>query len=355
MSSSLSGAAGAQLTSSESIGINKESNVMKSSKLARLMAGAGVLALALTACGGGGDSGSASAGEGGFDPGDRITMIVPMGPGGGSDISGRAIAAGLEEVTGKTITVENHQGGGGAVGYAGFMGNEGDPSYLLATETALVNLPLTEDVPFTWRSFTPIMKVGQDSAMIVVPSGAEFTTCMDVVDAARAGQVRAAVSGSVTGNDAIQFGLVEKDQDVKFQRVPYESGGEAIAAALGGHVDVALANPSEVMGQLESGDLKALCVIAENRYEFPELADVPTTMEQGIDVTFSQFRGMIAPGGLSDEAKEYWIDASMQYTESESFAEYMNSNYMQIDPLFGDDFVAFLEQYEADLQAGLES
>ncbi|MFB9618062.1 tripartite tricarboxylate transporter substrate binding protein [Brooklawnia cerclae] len=278
-----------------------------------------------------------------------------MAAGGGSDLSGRAIASGLESVVGQTISVENLEGGGGAVGYAAFMGDEGDASYLLATETALVNLPLTEDVPFTWRSFTPIMKVGQDSTIMVVPTSASFETCADVVDAARSGQVRVAVSGGVTGNDAIQFGLIEQDQDVEFQRVPYESGGEVIAALLGGHVDVSLTNPSEVMGQLEAGDLKPLCVIAEERYEYPELADIPTTVEQGINVTFSQFRGIIAPGGISDEAKAYWIDASRTYVESDAFKEYMSTNYMQTDPLFGDDFASYLETYEADLKAGLES
>jgi putative tricarboxylic transport membrane protein len=323
-------------------------------RAAGIVAGLGAAALTLSACSGGSSSAGESADAGSFDPGDRLTMIVPMGPGGGSDLSGRSIAAGLEEVTEKTISVENQEGGGGAVGYANFLGLEGDPSYLLATETALVNLALTEDVPFSWESFTPIMKVGQDSTIMVVPAEASYGTCTDVVDAARAGDVKVSVSGGVTGNDAIQFGLIEKDQDVAFQRVPYESGGEAIAAVLGGHVDVALTNPGEVVGQLESGDLKALCVIAEERYEYEELADIPTTVEQGIDVTFSQYRGIIAPGGISDEAKEYWIDASKQYVETDSYKEYMASNYMQTDPLFGDDFVSYLEQYEADLAAGLE-
>ncbi|WP_418607628.1 tripartite tricarboxylate transporter substrate binding protein [Georgenia sp. SUBG003] len=308
--------------------------------------------MTLSACSGG--SATEDGGSEGFDPGDRLSMIVPMGPGGGSDLSGRSIAAGLEEVTGKTISVENQEGGGGAVGYANFMGLEGDATALLATETALVNLALTEDVPFSWESFTPIMKVGQDSTIMVVPSGASYETCTDVVDAARAGDVKVSVSGGVTGNDAIQFGLIEKDQDVTFQRVPYESGGEAIAAALGGHVDVALTNPGEVIGQLESGDLKALCVIAEERYEYEALKDIPTTVEQGIDVTFSQYRGIIAPGGISDEAKEYWVNASKEYVETEAFEEYMSTNFMQADPLFGDDFVSYLEEYEADLAAGLE-
>lgn len=322
---------------------------MNKRRIAQLIAGASAAVLVLTACSGGGNN----AGGGGFNPGNRITMIVPMGPGGGSDVSGRAIASGLEEVTGKTISVENLQGGGGAVGYADFMGKQGDASYLLATETALINLPLTQDVPFTWRSFTSIMKVGQDSAMLVVAKNSNYTTCSEVVAAAKTGTVKAAASGGVTGMDAVQLNLIQNEQDIKFQQVPYESGGEAIAAAMGGHVDIAVANPSEIMGQLESGDMKALCVIAKERYTYESLKDIPTASEQGIDVTFAQYRGIIAPGGISDEAKTYWIDAAKKYVETDTFKKYMADNFMQTDPLFGDDFVKYLEQYEADLKAGL--
>ncbi|HHW82217.1 MAG TPA: tripartite tricarboxylate transporter substrate binding protein [Actinomycetales bacterium] len=280
-------------------------------------------------------------------------MVVPMSPGGGSDMSGRSIAAGLEPVTGKTITVENQEGAGGAVGYSNYLTYNGDPGYLLATETALINLALTQDVPFHWTDFTPIMKVGQDSTMMIVPTASEFNSCTDVVDAAKEGTLKVAVSGSVTGNDAIQFGLIEQSEGITFQRVPYESGGEAIAALLGGHVDVGLANPSEVLGQMEAGEMKALCVIAAERYEYEALKDVPTTVEEGIDVTFAQFRGIIAPGGISDEAKEYWIAASQAYVDSPAYTEYMETNMMQKDPLFGDDFAAYLEQYEKDLEAGI--
>lgn len=318
-----------------------------------LAAGACSALLALSACSGGAAA-QQGGGQAGFDPGNRLTMIVPMGAGGGSDLSGRAIASGLEEVTKKTISVENQEGGGGAVGYANFLAQKGKATHLLATETALINLPLTQKVPFSWRSFTPIMKVGQDSTMVVVPTKAAFQTCTDVVAQAKQGAMRAAVSGGATGNDAIQFGLIEQDQGVAFQRVPYESGGEAIAAVLGGHVEVALANPGEVMGQLEAGDLKALCVIADKRFEYKELAQIPTTVEQGIDVTFAQYRGIIAPGEISAEAKAYWVEAAKKYVETEAFKKYMASNYMQVDPLFGDEFSTYLEGYEADLKAGLK-
>lgn len=293
-----------------------------------------------------------SQSEGEFAPSGNVVVTVPFAAGGGSDVSGRAVAAGLEEATGLSITVENREGGAGAVGYAHFQGQEGRDNALLAAELALVSLPLSQEVGFDYTSFTPIMNLGSDYALLVTAGDSEFETCADVVEAARSETVVTAVSGA-TGIDAITISLVEQDQEVEFDRIPYESGGEVVAALLGGHVDVAPLNPSEVAGQLESGDLRALCAFSEERYEYEQLADVPTAAEQGIDVAFSQFRGFIAPGGISDEAREYWIAAAETYAESDAYRSYIEDNMMQPNALFGDDFVAFLEETNADVQAAL--
>lgn len=313
----------------------------------------GVAAIAaLAGCSGTGGAPAGSEGaEGAFEPSD-VRMIVPFSAGGGSDASGRAIASGLEAVTGATITVENREGGSGAVGYSHFLAQEGDANYLLAAETALLALPLTTDVNFTYESFTPIMKLGDDFTLVVVPADSPFQTCTDVVDAARGGSVVAAVSGAVS-LDEVVFTLIEQDQEVEFERVPFEGGSEVIAGLLGGTVEVGSLNPSEVLGQLESGDLRALCSLSEERYEYEALADIPTAIEQGIDVAFAQYRGFIAPGGISDEARQYWIDAAMEFADSEEYTAYIEENLMQANAIYGDEFANYLAQNSADLEAAI--
>ena len=321
------------------------------SKITAVVATAAISTLALAGC-------SSAAGAGGstddeFQPSGKVTMVVPFAAGGGSDTSGRAIAAGLEDVTGLNITVENREGGSGAVGYSYFLSQEGKDNYLLASETAMLALPLTQDVEFDYTSFTPIMKLGDDFTLLVVRDDSEYETCDEVVDAAADSRVVAAVSGS-TSLDEIVFTLVEKDQDVEFDRVPYESGGEVLAGLLGGFVDIASLNPSEVLGQIESGDLRALCAFSEERYEYEALADIPTAVEQGIDVSFAQFRGFIAPGGITDEAREFWIEAAKEYAESDDYAAYIEDNLMQPNIAYGDDFVTYLEGNNEDLKAVLQ-
>lgn len=317
---------------------------------AKVSAVAVAAVLGLTGCS---EAGNAASAGGEFKPSGDVRMIVPFSAGGGSDLSGRAIAAGLESITDLNISTENRDGGSGAVGYSHFLAQEGKDNYLLAAETALLALPLTQDVEFDYTSFTPIMKLGDDYTLLVVAPDSPFETCADVVEAAESDRVVAAVSGA-TSLDEIVFTLVEDETGVEFDRVPFESGSEVLAGLLGGQVDIASLNPGEVLGQLESDDLKALCAFSDERYEFEELADIPTAKEQGVDVAFAQFRGFIAPGGISDEARQYWIDAAEEFEQTDAYRDYIEQNVMQANAVYGDDFVAYLDGNNADLEKVLK-
>jgi putative tricarboxylic transport membrane protein len=312
----------------------------------KLLAGAGAAGLLLlTGC-------SAAPNESGeFSP-DDVTIVVPFGAGGGSDASGRAMAAGLEGVTGANISVENREGGSGAVGYSYFLGKRGDGDTLLAAETALLALPLTQEVEFDYTSFTPIMKVGDDYTLLVVPADSKYQTCADVVEAAKSKRVVAGISGA-TSLDNVVLTLVEQKSGVKFDRVPFESGGELLAALMGKQIEVASLNPSEVVGQLEAGELRAPCAFSEKRYKYPALANIPTAKEQGIDVAYAQFRALIAPGGISDSAKQFWINAGHEFEKSEAHNTYVTENFLQPAAAYGDDFTKYLEANNAALKKAL--
>ena len=295
--------------------------------------------------GGGGDSETPS----------EATIIVPFGPGGGSDVAGRTIAKGIEAVEdGLNVSVENREGGSGAVGYSHFLSQEGNEELLLAAETSLLALPAEGNVDFTYEDFTPIFKLGEDFTLLVVRPDSEFESCSDVAEKAKSGRVLAGITAQ-TGLDNIVFTLTEKETGASFDRVPFESGGELAAALLGGQIDIASLNPSEVIGQIEAGELEALCVFAPERYEYDALADIPTAEEEGIPVSFAQFRGVLAPGGISDEAREHWIDVMERVADGEVYDQYVEQNYLQPITASGDDFVDYLEESEAKLQQVMES
>lgn len=310
---------------------------------------AAVGALALVGCGGGGGGDAA----GGWQPDGDVTMVVPFAAGGGSDRAGRALAAAIEAAAPDVgVSVENREGGSGAVGYSYFLGQNGNPEALLATETALLALPASGDVEFTFEDFTPIMKIAEDFTLLVVPAAAPYRTCPDVVAAARSGRVVAGISGT-TGLDNVVLSLTENETGATFDRVAFESGGELIAALLGGQIDIASLNPGEVIGQLDSGDLRAVCAFAEQRYSYGALQDIPTAAEQGIPVSFAQFRGVLAPGGITPEQRTYWIETLQRALQTEEYRTYVEESYLQPISAPGDVFVQYLHENRALLEEAL--
>lgn len=305
----------------------------------------GACVLGVAGCGqsgGGGDSG--------FEPSQNVVMIVPFEAGGGSDILGRAMAAGMELVReGVNITVENRPSGSGAVGYSYLLEQQGDPHFLLASETSAVALPITTETPWTWEDFTPVAQIAEDATLLVVPQDSDFQSLQDVLDAAKQNRLTVGVAGA-TGLDTIVFSLVEEQENVEFERVVFESGGEIINAMLGGDIDLASLNPGEVIGQIESGDLKALVVFADEPYEGEPLAGIPTAKEEGVDVSFTQYRGAFAPGGIQPEARKYWADALVAWTDTENYQKYIEDNYLISVVRTGQEFENYLQDYEKTLR-----
>ena len=300
------------------------------------------------------DAGGEEGGEA-FTPSGDVDLTVPFAPGGGSDVAGRTIERAIEEVAdGVTVSVQNREGGSGAVGYSHLLTQEGNEEALMAVETSLVALPLEGNVDFTYEDFTPIFKIGEDFTLAVVRPDSPYDSCSDMVDAIREGErVVAGITGQ-TGLDNVVLSLVENETGVQFDRVPFEGGGEVVAGLLGGQIDVGTLNPSEVIGQIEAGELKPLCVFAPERYEYEGVEDIETAEEQGIPVSYAQFRGIIAPGGISEQARDYWIGVMEEVAETQTYEDYIADNYLQPITASGEEFTEYLEENSAALQEALE-
>lgn len=291
---------------------------------------------------------TAQAEQSSWTPSQNVSMVVPFKPGGGSDIFGRAVTSGFEDVrTDIEISVQNVVGGSGAVGYSTLLQRQGNPHYLLAAETgAAIILPLMNDVPYSWDNLTPIAEVSEDHTMIIVANDSPYNSIGDLVNAAKEGQVNIAISGK--GSPAsLAFQLIEKDQDVSFNRVVFESGAANNAALLGGDVAAAGANPGEAIELIKGEKVRALTIFKEDRFEEGPLEDVPTIAEEGIDVDVTptlQFRGILAAPGLSEEQITYWENAVKSWSETEEYQTYIDNNYLTPTVRTGEDFAEFLEK-----------
>jgi putative tricarboxylic transport membrane protein len=92
---------------------------------------------------------------------------------------------------------------------------------------------------------------------------------------------------------------------------------------------------------------------ADERYEDEPLSSVPTAKEEGVDVSFTQFRGALAPGGVAPEERQYWADALVAWTETQNYKKYIADNYLMSKIRTGQQFESYLGEQEQMLQEGV--
>lgn len=296
---------------------------------------------------------SGEAADGAFAP-SSATMVVAASPGGGSDLMGRTVASGIEEVAGDVnVTVENRPGGSTAAGYSYLLSQQGDPEFLAAAETTLSALPLATDTPYQWSDFTPIAQVAEEALVVAVRADSPYQTLDDLAAATKANGLTAGIVAAV-GPDSVLLDLLSTAQGVSYEPVVFESAGESNTALLASNIDFLVNNPGESKAYIESKDMRFLAVFTEERLEAPLLATVPTAKEQGVDVTFAQWRGVVAPGEIDAEAAAYWQNTITAWMGSDSYREYIEANNLTPVRRVGADFSTFLADYEQTLSGSIE-
>ncbi len=286
-----------------------------------------------------------------WEPTEAVELVVQADAGGGSDIFARQIAQLLtdEGLVAQTINVVNKPGGSGAVAYSYLKQKGVDPHFLATVTLSYLSTPLQQDTGFTYEDFSNLAVLAVDDFIAVVPADSPFESLEDLVTAAEESPDEIRVGGTQLGSsDSIIPALIEQEAGVQFNYITFESGGEVNAAVLGGTVDFAIANPGESLSLIEGGELRAIAAFSPEPLEG---FDVETAVDQGYDVTWEQFRGIIAPGGLSDEERAFWEDALAQMTEAEAWQEYLDENTLRPLLLTGQE----AEDYIAEQSSALET
>ena len=279
-------------------------------------------------------------------PPDSLRIMAPASPGGGWDGTSRAMQSVLQE-SGivEQVEVFNVPGAGGTVGLAQLASSEqGNGDLLMMMGLVMVGSILTNDAPVTLAQTTPIARLTAEYEVIVVPADSEYQTLQDLIDAFRAdpGAISWA-GGSAGGTDHILVGLLAQAVGVDPQAInyiPFSGGGEALASILGAQVSAGVSGYSEWAGQIESGELRVLAISAPERQEG---IDAPTLMEQGMDLELANWRGVVAPPGISEEARQVLIDTMDEMVASEAWQETLERFGWTSAYMAGDEFAAYLE------------
>jgi putative tricarboxylic transport membrane protein len=269
-------------------------------------------------------------------PEKQITLINPNAPGGGTDIMFRNMDAIGQKVKAfpQAFILETKTGGSGSVGKAAAVNSKPDGYTLTVADDSTLYQDLGGTQPFAYNDFTYIARMVIDYNLVVVRNESPIKTFKEWLDAAKSRPKAVSVAGTGIGNtDQIHLVQISKLAGTEFTYTSFNSGGEVLTNLLGGHVDSALANPSEVWEQMRAGQIRALAITAPERLK--DLPDVPTLKEQGLDLVVSQYRGIAGPKNLPPEIVKVLEDGFKKISDSPEWkAEYLDK-FQQINGFMG--------------------
>lgn len=288
----------------------------------------------------------------------ELKITAPAGAGGGWDSTARALQQ-VMTATGaaKSAQVVNVPGAGGTVGLAQFVNTaKGDGNQLLMMGVTMVGAVLTNKSPVTLDQVTPIARLTQDALVVVVPANSPHKTLNDLAAALKADTSKVVwAGGSAGGADHILAALIARaagGDASKVNYVPFSGGGEALAEMLGGRVSAGVSGYNEFESQIKSGKLRALALSTAQRMAG---VDVPTLKEQGMDVEFVNWRGIVAAPGLSAAQKSALSAAVVKALKSDEWAKVLKARGWEDYYADADAFAAFLKADQARVKDVLTS
>ncbi|MFD4420583.1 tripartite tricarboxylate transporter substrate binding protein [Agromyces sp. NPDC058484] len=311
-----------------------------------------IAAIALTGC-------SASAAGSGDDyPNRPINFSVGSEPGSGWDATARALVEVIEreDAVPVQVNVQNRPGAVGCVLLNDMINRHADADNEIAmTSVPLQSMELRGQCDVHYTDVTVIARLLIENFLVAVPADSEFQDLGALLDAIAADPQSVPIAAS--GDDQLPLALLVdaaggNPSAINF--IEFESGGEYLTALMNGDVVASVSGVTEYGAQIEAGELQGLAVLSEERLEAP-LADIPTAVELGYDVTLNNWRGVYGPPNMPDYAVEYWQAKLQELLETPSWQEIADRNQWGTAYLAGDELQTFLDESYAQLQTALES
>ncbi|MDL2209920.1 tripartite tricarboxylate transporter substrate binding protein [Desulfovibrio sp. OttesenSCG-928-O18] len=268
-----------------------------------------------------------------------IQVIVPYSAGGGTDIAIRVLADMVKKNLPQGFVVINKVGGGGSIGTSAVSHAKPD-GYTLggAVMGPVTMMSFFGGLDYTVKDFDFIGLICKTPIVLAAGKKAPFNTIQELITYAKANPGKISIGNPGAG--ALNHLLAErfcKVAGIQAKHMPYDGSSKSIPACIGGHIDLVVAHPVELLNHVKAGNMKPLAVFEEKRLE--EFPDTPTCLEVGIDHSGASWKGVIAPKGLPADVKKVLVDAVGKTIQDPAFIKkmkdlgetvtYMNSEEMQ--------------------------
>jgi tripartite-type tricarboxylate transporter receptor subunit TctC len=284
-----------------------------------------------------------------WEPKKPINIVVGFSPGGGTDIIARTVSSAAQEFFPVPLVIVNRSGASGTIA-AEYVRNAPPDGYtlLVAGGSESTSVGNHQKLPYDIRSdFSSVIQFNRQRTLLAVKGDAPWTSLQDFVTEVKANPGKYTYGSSGAGGIYHSALLVfTRAAGLDMKHVPYKGGAPAMAALLGGHIDVTALSPDEGKAMLDSGQVRALATFSDERY--PGYPDVPTLMESGYDIYLENMKGLIGPKGMDPEVVAYLHDNFKKAMETETFKALAKKANIEVQYRDGAGFQqAMTEMYNA--------
>jgi tripartite-type tricarboxylate transporter receptor subunit TctC len=288
----------------------------------------------------------APAAQGEF-PNRPLRLVNPYAPGGSVDLVGRAVAAGLSEIWGQQVIVDNRPGAGTQIGTEIVARAEPDGYTMLCNSSAIAIMPsMYRNLRFdTVRDLYPIVEVAASQQFLAVHPGVPAKSVKDLIALAKGqpGQLTAAVSG-IGSSTHLTTELFKSMAQVDVLVVPYKGGGPAITDLIGGQVKMFFNSAAAFLPLMKSSRVRVLATTGAQRADFAP--DIPTVAESGVPgFVATNWFGIYGPGKLPAGLAQRWNEAVNRHLATAQAQEQFRKSYLK--PV-GGSLAQFAEHHKSE-------
>lgn len=263
----------------------------------------------------------------------NVEIVVGASPGGSGDKTARLIQKIFKDgrLVNSSTSILNKAGGGGTLSRVYLNQHPGDAHYIAIAPLNILTNYINGVSQLSYSDLTPLAHLYDEHIAFAVRADSPIKTGLELVERLKKSPESVAIGIATTlGNpNHIAAALVMKatDGDIKrLKTVVFNSAGEASTALLGGHIDLVPSSVPVLIPLLSSGKIRIIGVTSPQRLP-GAMANAPTWKEQGINVEFSSWRGMVGPRGLSTAQIAYWDQVFSKLSQSTDWAKDLEANY----------------------------
>jgi tripartite-type tricarboxylate transporter receptor subunit TctC len=274
-----------------------------------------------------------------------IKLVVPWAAGGDTDVIYRAFQPFFQKALGATVVIANVGGASGAKGAKEAQDSPADGYTILALHDSIHLTYYTGVAEVAYGDFEPICLVTATPSILTVSPKTPWKDFKSMIADSKANPGKYTVGASLGSTSHIFPAMLEKATGAKWRYVPYDGTAKRMNALLGGHVDIAESNMTQ-KGKVDAGEMKFLAYAWDKRS--PDMPDLPTLKELGINLVYALNRGLVAPKGTPADVMARLESACAAAAKDPAFADAMKLQGTVVQFRDRKGYGEFLKQNDAE-------